>query len=39
MSLHKLFREDTDRAPRHRRIGQKILLRKEWLDEWLEKSA
>jgi hypothetical protein len=23
-------------APKHKRAGNKILIRKEWLDEWLE---
>lgn len=38
-SLHQLFSEDMGSAPRHKRAGNKILIRKEWLDEWLEKSA
>lgn len=34
--LHRLIRGDMGTPPKHKRAGQRILLRKEWLDEWLE---
>lgn len=26
-------------APQHKRAGNRILIRQEWLDEWLERAA
>lgn len=26
-------------APQHKRAGNRVLIRREWLDEWLERAA